>query len=173
MPAPDTLELTRWLYRFHAWARPHVTDAAQSTPLESLQRTALVPGGNDEGSAFGTLVHLVSTEALWVARWQGEARARRRGTVDYPDIAAIVSHWEQVEADRAAFLESLGPADIDRPLEYYSGQLGRMEVFPLWQTLIHVSNHMTHHRAEASAALTGLGVPPSSVDLLDFMREQG
>jgi uncharacterized damage-inducible protein DinB len=44
------------------------------------------------------------------------------------------------------------------------------ERFPLWQTMLHITNHTTHHRADVSTALSNLGRAPESVDLIDYLR---
>lgn len=172
-PAPDLLGAIRWLYRYHAWARPRLLRAARAATPEQLRQPDAVAGGNGGGSLYGTVVHLVSTEGLWTARWRGEMRPRRLGPDELPDLDAIERHWAAAERDRAAYLEGLDRAALDTPVRYVSGISGREEEQPRWETLLHVSNHVTHHRAEACAALTGLGVPIESVDLLDFMRAGG
>jgi uncharacterized damage-inducible protein DinB len=38
--------------------------------------------------------------------------------------------------------------------------------------MFHITNHTTHHRADASTALTALGRAPDSVDLIDYLRSK-
>jgi uncharacterized damage-inducible protein DinB len=71
---------------------------------------------------------------------------------------------------RAQFLDALEPGDLTQPVTYRSVTRDAIERFPLWQTLLHAANHTTHHRSEACIALTALGHPPASVDLIDYMR---
>jgi uncharacterized damage-inducible protein DinB len=46
------------------------------------------------------------------------------------------------------------------------------ERVPVWQTLVHVVNHGTQHRAEAAALLTGEGRSPGELDLINYAEEQ-
>ncbi|MEX1254823.1 MAG: DinB family protein, partial [Dehalococcoidia bacterium] len=42
----------------------------------------------------------------------------------------------------------------------------------LWQALLHVANHSTHHRAETATLLTTLGHPPRQLDYIFFELER-
>ncbi len=72
----------------------------------------------------------------------------------------------------AAFLDTLGDADLDRPLTYRSSD-GETLTRTFWYLLVHVVNHGTQHRAEAALLLTELGHSPGDIDLTLFVREQG
>jgi uncharacterized damage-inducible protein DinB len=68
------------------------------------------------------------------------------------------------------FVTGLDPADYDRVLEYRNstGQLFQQRLGP---ALTHFFNQQTHHRGQAHAALTILGVrEPASLDLLVLQR---
>ncbi|MGH2704758.1 MAG: DinB family protein [Actinomycetota bacterium] len=143
---------------------------APSTRTSSTSRASW-PGGNDDGSLFAILAHLAGSETRWLQRWLGEERARMPGVHDYGDLESLAGAWAGIEQRRAAWLGDLQPADLERIVWYVSVTRAVREQFPLWQTLLHVSNHITHHRSEACTALTALGAAPSSVDLLDFLRD--
>jgi uncharacterized damage-inducible protein DinB len=140
-----------------------VLAAADQLPYEALRRPVLVPGGNEDGSLHATLAHIAATQAHWLARFQGDAEHNL--TAAYPDLRAIAQAWEQSDAGLAAVVAT---TDLDRIVRYHRS-VGDDEQ-PLWQLLQHVSNHTTHHRAEACAALTALGSPPESVDFIEFLR---
>ena len=42
---------------------------------------------------------------------------------------------------------------------------------PLWQIVLHVVNHGTHHRGQVSGFLRALGHTPPPVDLIAYYRE--
>lgn len=155
--------LLQEVFAFHAWARARVLAAADQLPYEALRRPVLIPGGNEDGSVHATLAHIAATQAHWLARFQGDAEHHLTAT--YPDLQAISQAWEQADAGLAAVVAT---NDLDRIVRYRR-TVGEDEQ-PLWQLLLHVSNHTTHHRAEACAALTALGSPPASVDFIDFLR---
>lgn len=108
---------------------------------------------------------------LWQARWKGESHAGLSGLREYQDLSEVALARETVEGERRRWLGRLQAGDMERAITYLSVTRGVMETFPLWQTMLHLSNHTAHHRAEACVALTALGSPPESVDLIDFMRQ--
>jgi uncharacterized damage-inducible protein DinB len=160
-------QLLAEVFAFHAWARARVLAAANQLPYEALRRPVLIPGGNEDGSVHATLAHLAATQAHWLARFQGQADHELSGSAAFTDLRSIAHTWEQADA---AMLELIAATDLER-IVHYQRAVGEDEQ-PLWQLLLHVSNHTTHHRAEACAALTALGSPPESVDFIDFIRQK-
>jgi uncharacterized damage-inducible protein DinB len=152
-------------FAFHGWARARVLAAADQLPYEALRRPVLIPGGNEDGSLHATLAHIAATQAHWLARFQGDAEHRLTG--QFADLRAIAQVWEQADADLASLVAT---ADLAQPIRYFRAATRSYDEQPLWQLLLHLSNHTTHHRAEACAALTALGSPPQSVDFIDFLR---
>ena len=156
------------LFGFHAWARERVLAAADRVALEGLRRPVLIPGGSEDGSLHATLAQIAAAEAHWLARFGGESQHHIHAGRDFPDLAAIASAWQQADEGLAAVISG----DLERAVRYYRESTQSDDGQPLWQLLLHVSNHTTHHRAEACAGLTALGCPPASVDLIDFWREK-
>jgi uncharacterized damage-inducible protein DinB len=159
------------LFSFHAWARARVLAAAEQVPYEGLRRPVMIPGGNADGSLHATLAHIAATQTHWLARFQGDAEHRL--DTDYVDLRSIGQAWRESDQGILDLVASDGSElhlDLERPVRYYRATTGGYEQHPLWQLLLHVSNHTTHHRAEACAALTALGVPPESTDLVEFLR---
>ena len=159
-------QVFREVFAFHAWARARVLAAADQLPYEALRRPVLIPGGNEDGSLHAALAHIAATQAHWLARFQGQADHQLNGGAAFADLRSIAQAWEGSDA---AILELIASNDLARVVRYQRA-VGEDEQ-PLWQLLLHVSNHTTHHRAEACAALTALGSPPASVDFIDFTRE--
>jgi uncharacterized damage-inducible protein DinB len=137
-----------------------------------LQVPGAIPGGLGGGSIHEMLVHVVGAEDLWLRRWKGDGSAPMASGADFPDVEAVAVRWRYVENNRAAMLEQLTDQDLDREVVYVSVTRGVQERFPLWETMLHVANHSTHHRADVCTALTALGRPVQSVDLIDYLRER-
>lgn len=106
-------------------------------------------------------------------RWEGQKRASLPEGEDFTDLGAIEERWSMVERDRFSFLDRLNEDDLDRDVSYVSVTGGVEERFPLWQTMLHITNHTTHHRADVCTALTALEHAPDSVDLIDYLRSSG
>lgn len=164
------LDQIRWLYAFHDWARPRIVAAAVGVDATERLRPGVIPGANEDGSVQAALAHVVGTEVVWFQRWRGEPLDHLPGQADYPTLEAVEAAWTVLERDRRGWLEGLSGDDLEADLVYRSVTRGLVQRYPLWQTLLHLSNHTTHHRGELAAALTGLGSPPDSVDLIDYMR---
>jgi uncharacterized damage-inducible protein DinB len=159
-----------WLWGFQGWAAERVVAAASTLRTEKLTGVGAVAGGLGTGSIHDILAHIVGAEELWLRRWQGEPRAPLPAGSDFSDMAEVAIRWRTVERGRSELLEGLSEPDLDREVEYLSVTWGVEEHFPLWETMLHLVNHTTHHRADACTALTALGCPPASVDLIDYLR---
>ena len=59
---------------------------------------------------------------------------------------------------------------LDRPFEYRDFWGDRCET-QLRLVLGHFFNHQTHHRGQVHDMLSQTGVPPPSLDLIDFVRQ--
>jgi uncharacterized damage-inducible protein DinB len=53
----------------------------------------------------------------------------------------------------------------------YSDLKGNAYSTPLWQIVLHVVNHGTHHRGQASGFLRAMGHKPPPLDLIFYYRE--
>lgn len=60
---------------------------------------------------------------------------------------------------------------LAKTIRYTRGS-GRINGLPLWQLMLHVVNHITHHRSELADMLTRLGYPPPPTDLVQYCLEQ-
>lgn len=169
---PPALDQLRWIYEFHDWANGRIFSAFKQLVSQQRSQPGVIPGGNEDGSLHATLAHLLGAEVIWLERWLGNAHAPLPGASDYPSPEALESNWGDLTARRRSWLLNLQEDHLAHPVEYMSIAFGVMERFPLWQTLLQVSNHSAHHRGEAAAALTGFGRPPPSVDLTDYMRSR-
>jgi uncharacterized damage-inducible protein DinB len=49
---------------------------------------------------------------------------------------------------------------------------GEVWAYPLWQQLLHQTNHATQHRSEAALLLTRLGYSPGWLDLLVYVDRE-
>lgn len=157
---PGLPALIRWQWTFQDWATGHALDAAGSLSEGALKGAGLVPGGRGDASLWETLAHLVGAEQQWLERWLGTSADRFRSGKDYGSLGELLAAWHDVAARRRAWLGSLaGDAFGNRP----TGEE------PLWQALLHVANHTTHHRAEVCTALTAAGSPPHGVDMLEWI----
>src|SRR5919106_6202252 len=83
----DRLRTIRWLWGFHAWARPRLLKAASHLGSEQLNESAAIAGGLGTGSIHEMLAHIVGAEETWLRRWQGEECAPLPAGGDFPTSA--------------------------------------------------------------------------------------
>lgn len=156
------------LYDYATWANGRVLDAAARLSDADWRR----PLGHSFDSVHATMVHVLSSELLWLARWRGEAPTGRAvAPEDAPTVTDLRARWSTVNVDFRAYLAGLADADWQRDVAYTTLD-GRPASYPLWQMYLQVINHGTHHRAEAASMLTELGQAPEGLDLIFFFREQ-
>jgi uncharacterized damage-inducible protein DinB len=156
------------LYDYAVWANGRVLDAAEALPVADWTR----PLGHSFGSLQGTMVHVLSSEMLWLARWQGASPAGRAvEAADAPTVAALRRTWAPVTAAFRDFVAALDTAGWQRVVGYTTLD-GRPAAYPLWQMYLQAINHGTHHRAEAASMLTELGQAPAGLDMIFFFRER-
>ena len=54
----------------------------------------------------------------------------------------------------------------------YQDMRGRTWIQPIWQLVLHVVNHGTHHRGQVSGFLRTMGRVPPVLDLVAFYRQK-
>jgi uncharacterized damage-inducible protein DinB len=120
------------------------------------------------GSVHGTLCHILWGDRMWMHRFDGWERPAQR----IPESPGMIAQWEALKAARAAddarieaWAARLAPAELEGGLSWFSGAAGREMTKPRWLCVAHMFNHQTHHRGQAHALLTRLGVRIGDTDL--------
>jgi len=165
-----TADEIRELFRYNAWAHRRMFDALAALPAEQYHRDVKC----SFASIHGTVAHIVWAEHLWLSRWLGAPPpppATAQGK-DLPSLADARARWDEVEAQRGTFLESLTDAGLHDTLTIQP-TTGGAYVHTLQQTLQHAVDHSSYHRGQIVTMLRQLGVKPPSTGLIGFYREQG
>lgn len=154
---------------YNAWANRRLYRMAAALPDEEYRR--------DTGAYFrslhGTLNHLLATDRIWLRRLTGTGESPARlDALLFDDLASLARARQQEDARLNAFVNGLSEAQCDEVWDYrnLSGVPQRER---RREILAHVFNHQTHHRGQAHAILTALGVAePDSLDLIIMLRER-
>jgi uncharacterized damage-inducible protein DinB len=117
---------------------------------------------------FGTLAqnlrHTVGAQRNWLARWKG---------VPPPSGEEPSRPWREIYAEThaalRAFVGGLSDHTAGETLRYTDAR-GTTHEMPLDQTIVHVVNHGTAHRAETGLLLERLGRSPGDLDYVLFCR---
>jgi uncharacterized damage-inducible protein DinB len=79
------------------------------------------------------------------------------------------ARWAEHQREMDAFVSALTSTRL-ADVVGYANTAGVHSALPLWQIMVHVVNHGTHHRSELADMLTRLGSPPPAMDLLVYYR---
>src|SRR4030095_8970219 len=110
------LQDTQNLIAFHYWARNRMLDAVESLSNEQFVHDV----GGSFGSIRNTIVHTLSAECVWLARWKGESPAGMLFPEGYPDLTTVRHAWNDQEAKMRSFFETLGEQGIQKVIAYKS-----------------------------------------------------
>ena len=153
------------LYDYNAWANGHLLDAAASLSQADLAKEL----GASFGSVEGNLLHVLWAQGIWLQRFAGGDRP------DVPEtgagLEAIGGAFDASNDALRDYVQSLSDTDLASTLSYTDTRGNAYEP-PLWQPLVHLVNHGTHHRAECAMLLTSLGSPPRQLDYMFFELER-
>jgi uncharacterized damage-inducible protein DinB len=161
-----TPEETRECFLYNAWANERLLDAVSALPPEELRRDL----GSSFGSVHATLVHILSSEWLFLMRWNGVSPPERLRPEDFRDLASVRSRWAEVQAGQGQYLARLTPEALTGELGYVntSGQPWR---YRLWQVMQQVLTHSAYHRGQVTTMLRQLGRQPVETDVLTYYDE--
>jgi uncharacterized damage-inducible protein DinB len=126
--------------------------------------------GHSWGDVHSLLVHMMSSETVWLNRWHGDPPKSHLDPKDYPTLAALREKWTQVEAEMRSFLNSQTEASLQSVIAYRNFQ-GEAFRVPLWQMLMHVANHETHHRGELAAMFALMNVPHPEEEVIQYFLD--
>ena len=157
------------LYEYNRWCNARILDAAAKvTDAEFVG-----PGAFPDGGLRDTLVHALFAEWMWRMRWLGTPphHGYRFKLDELPTVTALRARWGKEEAALMEFVASLSDRKLTSEITYTSTE-GERHTRALWETMAHLVNHGTQHRAEAAAMLTALGHSPGDIDLIVYLNER-
>ena len=151
---------------YTAWASRRLVDAAAQLSPEELNRDFQTA----DHSILRTLAHVFAADRIWLDRINGTPRAAFVTEADYRidvlqnDWPALYDRWQQWAA--ALTDERARTVIAYRDLKDNSWSQ------PLWEIVLHVVNHGTHHRGQAAGFIRALGHTPPPLDLMAYYRQQ-
>jgi uncharacterized damage-inducible protein DinB len=147
---------------YHTWASRRLLDAvAQLTPEEQSRDFK-----TSDSSPLHTLAHVFAADRLWLTRMHGESPTKLLGPGD-SELGVLTTQWPVVLDGLKQFLAPMTDQDVQARISYRDTRGNPWEQ-PLWQILLHVVNHGTHHRGQVSGFLRAMGHNPPSLDLIAF-----
>lgn len=158
----DTLRLH---LDYHAWASRRLLNATdQLTPAE-LSRDFKTSDKN----VLETLAHVFGADRLWLARVNGECPTTLL-TPEDRHLGVLTEQWPVLQQRWKDWAAPLTDRDFQAKIPYRDLK-GNPYEHSLWQVVLHVVNHGTHHRGQVSGFLRSMGHQPPPLDLMAFYRE--
>jgi uncharacterized damage-inducible protein DinB len=142
---------------YSAWASNRLTEAAASLPPDELTRDFQTA----DKSVLGTLVHVFAADRIWLQFVSDE---------DYR-LEALQNEWPKIYDGWQNLLMGQVDASAGRVINY-SDLKGNPHKTPLWQIVLHVVNHGTHHRGQAAGFIRSMGHTPPQLDLIAYYRQK-
>lgn len=157
-------EVLRMHLDYSAWASARLLDAVAALPAAELERDF----GTADKSVIGTLAHTYGGDRVWLARVRGDAPQRLPGA-EIHDLPRLREAWLGIGADWKTWAAPLSDEDFQQAISYHDLK-GNPWTTPLWQVVLHVVNHASHHRGQAAGFLRSLGHTPPPLDLIAYYR---
>ena len=150
--------------------------AAASLPQDLLRADR----GAFFGSLLGTLNHLVAGDTIWLRRFMGHPSSfpslQAMSAIPAPaslshlyseDLATLLALRLRLDAIILALAAEVTNDDLAQPLSYRNARGECRKQFG--SLLLHLFNHQTHHRGQASTLLSQSGVDIGVTDLLEWI----
>jgi len=151
------------LYDYNDWANHRYLKIAEALNEEQHHRKQ----NYISTSIFTTLLHMFSTETIWLKRWQGEAPKEEFSSNDFPTLISIQENWAELQREMHRFLAAQDNESLQADMVCI-GFNGKTFHLPLWQMMAHVPNHNTHHRSELAAMFNSMNIPHPEDETIQF-----
>src|SRR5580700_9422600 len=127
---------------YTVWASRRLLDAAAQLSDEELNRDF----GTADRSILGSLTHIARADRIWLARVTANPNPEFSADAS---LAALQAEWPPLLEGWKTW--ALGLTDQTARAEIvYQDLKGRAWKQPLWQLVLHLVNHGTHHRGQVS-----------------------
>ena len=148
------------------WASGKLLEAAAVLTPEELARDFATA----DRSVIGTLAHIFAADRVWLKRLQGESPTALMDPDRDRRLDTLQSEWPRVLADWRQLASEWTEDSIGRRIAYKQMN-GQPFETPVWQIVLHLVNHATHHRGQAAGFIRAMGHQPPRLDLIFYYRE--
>jgi uncharacterized damage-inducible protein DinB len=160
---PISADTLRDHLEYSAWATNRLLDAVASLSHDELTRDF----GTSDRTLLGTLAHVFGADRVWLLRVTGRPQ---HGLSDADrEWPTIQREWPAVYDGWREWARTLTDEGLLKVLDY-TDLRGNPWSQPLWQIVLHMVNHATHHRGQISGFLRSLGHTPPALDLIVYYR---
>jgi uncharacterized damage-inducible protein DinB len=159
-------EILRHHVAYTAWATARLMEAVSQLSEEELTRDFETA----DKSVLGTLAHIYGSDRIWLARLEGTP-SPALVTDEDRNLTVLKRDWPLLHARWGEWVSRLDEKAPEAEVSY-SDTKGRPWRQPLWQLILHVVNHDTHHRGQVAGFVRALGYTPPPLDLVAYYRSE-
>ena len=117
-------------------------------------------------SIHGALNHLVWSDQVWLARFEGRPLDEFKDQQErYQDFQELREVREVLDQKIQEWVNGLSVEWLKQPFSYTSLMDGQVRTLPAWILAVHLFNHQTHHRGQITTLLTQAGYEYGITDL--------
>ena len=159
-----TTETLRSHLNYSAWASRLLVESAAQLSEDELIRDFKT----SDKSVLGTLVHVFAADRIWLDRLESRPKQPFVSDSDY-SLNVLQNEWPALQDRWTNWIAGLTDAMVYDVLRY-SDLRGNQWEQPIWQIVLHVVNHGSHHRGQVSGFLRAMGRTPPACDLIFYYR---
>jgi uncharacterized damage-inducible protein DinB len=148
---------------FREWQAKRLIAAVKELPVAEFEADRR----SSHGGIQGTMQHMYGADVVWLARVQLAAPVKLADIAMPQTTAELEDRWLKVIADWIAFGETISDDGWDRGITYTLWNQTQ-HTTPLWQLIVHVVNHGTHHAGQVITMLRQAGAKPPQTDLIFY-----
>lgn len=149
---------------YTAWASQRLLDVAATLSPEELTQDFKTA----DKSVLNTLAHVFAADRAWLGRLHGTPPGVFISDADR-DLAVLQKEWPALHQQWKAWAASLTDEQARQDASYQDLK-GNTWKQPIWQIVLHVVNHATHHRGQVAGFIRTMGHKPPPLDLVAFYR---
>lgn len=154
------LDMIRSLFAYNQWASQRLLASLEKLEPEQLKS----PLGASFDTIEGTLAHILQGQLYYSQLWLGQEPPE--ATAEPEDIDGLLERWRAFDTRLTGYLARVSPDALEAVLR--SARHGKPWNPAVWQLMLALINHSTHHRSELADMLTRLGQAPEAFDLADY-----
>jgi uncharacterized damage-inducible protein DinB len=160
---PVSVDTLRLQLDYSAWATQRLLDVAAKLSPEELTRDFRTA----DKCVLDTLVHVYAADRIWLSRVFSETRATFVDPEDR-DLTLLQTEWPALHQRWKLWMRDFSDADVVAQKISFEDMQGTPFSKPVWQIVLHLVNHGTHHRGQISRFLRAMGHTPPPLDLMEY-----
>jgi uncharacterized damage-inducible protein DinB len=160
---PISADTLRLQFDYSSWATQRLVDIAGRLSLDELTRDFQT----SDRCVLDTLVHIYAADRFWLSRALREPPASSSDP-GARDLTVLQTQWPALHQQWKLWMRDFTDRSVAETNIAFEDMRGKPHAKPVWQIVLHVVNHGTHHRGQVSGFLRAMGHTPPPLDLMEY-----